>query len=271
MAEEATTPSSARSEPRASMRAAFLGHGSPMNAIEHNRYTEAWRAFGAEGPRPRAIVVVSAHWYEGFTALTAMAQPRTIHDFYGFPQPLFDVRYAAPGDPALAAEVAELLEPTHSLLDRDAWGLDHGAWSVLVHAFPARDVPVIQLSIHARQPFDYHFALGRKLAPLRERGVLVLASGNVVHNLRAIDWKQPEAGFDWAQRFDEAARTIMRERPADVLELTQHPDYARAVPSPDHFLPLVYFAGLAAEAGRGAELAIDGYAFGSLSMTSYTL
>jgi 4,5-DOPA dioxygenase extradiol len=257
------------SETNTPMRAAFLGHGSPMNALEHNRYTEAWQAFGAEQPRPRAIVVVSAHWYEAFTAVTAMPKPRTIHDFYGFPQPLFDVQYAAPGDPALAEEVAGLLAPAHVLRDQDAWGLDHGAWSLLVHAFPARDVPVIQLSIHARESLAYHFALGRKLAPLTERGVLVLASGNVVHNLRAMDWKQPEAGFDWAQRFDEAARSVLCERPSDVLSLAEHPDYARAVPTPDHFLPLLYFAGLAAETGRAAALINPGYTYGAISMTGY--
>lgn len=253
------------------MRAAFLGHGSPMNALEHNGYTETWRSFGQDGPRPRALLLVSAHWYEAFTAVTAMEQPRTIHDFRGFPQPLFDVRYPAPGDPALASEVATLLAPTEVALDREGWGLDHGAWSVLVHAFPAHDVPVVQLSIHARQPFAYHFELGRRLAPLRERGVAIVGSGNVVHNLREIDWQKPDAGFDWAQRFDESAREIMRERPGDVLELTQHADFARAVPTPDHFLPLLYVAGLAVEAVEPVQVAAAGYAYGSLSMTSFTL
>jgi 4,5-DOPA dioxygenase extradiol len=257
--------------PVPAMPAAFLGHGSPMNALERNRYSDAWRAFGAAVPRPRAILVVSAHWYIGATAVTAMARPRTIHDFYGFPQALFDVRYAAPGLPELANEIAGIVEPEQVGADHDSWGLDHGAWSVLVHAFPKADVPVVQLSINALQPPAYHFAMGRKLAALRERGVLVLGSGNVVHNLRAIDWKQPDAGFDWARRFDEHTRQVMTERPGDVLELFDHPDFRMAVPTDEHFLPLLYIAGIAAASGRGADVLVDGYAYGSLSMTCYTV
>ncbi|MET0344489.1 MAG: 4,5-DOPA dioxygenase extradiol [Polyangiales bacterium] len=253
------------------MPAVFLGHGSPMNALEVNRYTAAWRAFGASIPRPRAILAISAHWYVNILAVTAMAKPRTIHDFYGFPPELFAVRYDAPGDPALAAEVAALLAPTQVGLDRDAWGLDHGTWSVLVHAFPGADVPVLQLSLDARQPPAWHLALGARLAPLRERGVLIVGSGNVVHDLRAIDWARPDDGFDWAVRFDEAARALLTERPHDATELLAHPDFARAVPTLEHFLPMLYLAGLAQAAGRPADVLVDGYAYGSLSMTSYTL
>jgi 4,5-DOPA dioxygenase extradiol len=253
------------------MPAAFLGHGSPMNALETNRYSKAWQAFGAKVPRPRAILAVSAHWYTTVTAVTAMAQPRTIHDFYGFPRALFEVRYPAPGDPAFAQEVADAAKPVVVGLDRDSWGLDHGTWSVLVHAFPKADVPVVQLSIDARQPFDYHFQLGTRLQKLRERGILILGSGNVVHNLRAIDWSRPDDAFDWARRFDEAARDVLASDPAGILRLQEHPDFRRAVPTPDHFLPLVYFAGLAAAEGRSPRVLIDGYAYGSLSMAAYVL
>jgi 4,5-DOPA dioxygenase extradiol len=242
-----------------------------MNALEVNHFTRAWRALGASMPRPRAVVVVSAHWYIDHTAVTAMAQPRTIHDFFGFPQSLFDIEYAAPGEPAVAEEVAELAKPDVVGLDRDSWGIDHGAWSVLIHLFPRADVPVVQLSIDARRPLDWHLDLGARLAPLQERGVLVLASGNIVHNLRAIDWGRPDSGFDWAVRFNEAARAILTERPEDVGELRRHPDYARAVPTAEHFLPLIYVAGMAHAAGRPLSLLVDGYAYGSLSMACYGL
>ena len=253
----------------APMPAAFLGHGTPMNALERNRFTEAWRTFGASVPRPRAILMVSAHWYVNATAVTAMAQPRTIHDFFGFPQSLFDVQYPAPGLPELAEEVADFARPDHVGLDHDGWGLDHGTWSVLVHAFPDADIPVVQLSINALKPPEWHVALGARLARLRESGVLLMGSGNVVHNLRAIDWQQPDAGFDWARRFDEHARQVLTERPGDAASLVGHRDYAMAAPTPEHFLPVLYIAGAAAALGTPAETLVDGYAFGSLSMTSY--
>lgn len=253
------------------MPAAFLGHGSPMNALEENRYTRAWSSFGAGVPRPRAILVVSAHWYVNAAVVTAMERPPTIHDFYGFPEELFAVRYAAPGDPQLAGEIAELVKPIWVGLDRDSWGIDHGAWSVLVHAFPQADVPVVQLSVDATKSHEDHLALGAALAPLREQGVLIIGSGNVVHNLRRVDWSRPLSGFDWAERFDEAARDVMTSDPARAVGLAEHPDFALAAPTPDHYLPLLYLAGLASAAGQSAEVAAEGCSMGSLSMTCYTL
>jgi 4,5-DOPA dioxygenase extradiol len=253
------------------MPAAFIGHGNPMNALETNRYTRAWRAFGRSVPKPRAILVVSAHWYINATAVTAMPKPRTIHDFYGFPQQLFDVQYPAPGLPEMADEISDMLNPTWVGADVDSWGIDHGTWSVLTHAFPDADIPVVQLSINADKGFDYHIELGAKLTPLRERGVLVLGSGNVVHNLGGVNRHMPDDGFDWAQRFDSDAKQTMLDDPLNAARLDAHRDFGNAVPTPDHFLPLLYLAGMAAQSGQGTDVMVDGYAYGSLSMTAYTL
>jgi len=249
--------------------AIFVGHGSPMNTLEQNRYTRAWQDIGFQLPRPRALLVVSAHWYFGATAVTAMTQPRTIHDFYGFPQPLFDFEYPAPGSPELAQEIAEVVKPDWVGLDRDQWGLDHGTWSVLAHMYPSADVPVVQLSINALKPLDFHLNLATRLSPLRQSGVMIVASGNVVHNLERVQWSQPEAAFDWAERFDEAVVSQLEDAPGEVLKMVEHPDYELAVPTPDHFIPLVYLAGLAAEEEGRAEALVRGYAMGSLSMTCY--
>jgi 4,5-DOPA dioxygenase extradiol len=253
------------------MPAAFIGHGNPMNALETNRYTEAWRAFGRSVPKPRAILVVSAHWYINATAVTAMPRPRTIHDFFGFPQRLFDVNYPAPGLPGLAEEISDIVKPTWVGSDIDSWGIDHGTWSVLVHAFPDADIPVTQLSINADKGFDYHLELGARLAPLRESGVLILGSGNVVHNLSGVSRDLPDAGFDWAQRFDSDAKETMLDDPLNAARLDGHRDFRHAVPTPDHFLPLLYLAGLAGAGQEGAAVLVDGYAYGSLSMTAYTI
>jgi 4,5-DOPA dioxygenase extradiol len=253
------------------MPAAFIGHGNPMNAIEQNRYTEAWSTFADSLATPTAILVISAHWYVNITAVTAMRLPRTIHDFYGFPQDLFNVQYPAPGDPDIAARVVDVVEPTYVGLDEDSWGIDHGTWSVLVHMFPEANVPVLQLSINAELPFDYHFNLGARLHALRDEGVLIIGSGNVVHNLRLVDPSAAGRGTDWAHRFDDDVQSVMTSDAAQLGRASDHADYRLAVPTPDHFLPLAYVAGLSAAANTPTRTLIDGYEFGSLSMTAYEL
>jgi 4,5-DOPA dioxygenase extradiol len=253
------------------MPAAFIGHGSPMNALEVNNHTSAWRGFGQALPRPRAVLVVSAHWYINATAVTAMARPRTIHDFYGFPRQLFDVQYPAPGLPDLVDEVSDAVKPTWVGADVDSWGIDHGAWSVLVHVFPDASIPVVQLSINADKPLEYHVALGTRLAALRDSGVLILGSGNIVHNLASMTDRCSDRGFDWAERFNEAARTVLTSDPEEALRLTGDRDYGLAVPTPDHFIPMLYIAGAAGASGSVCNLLTDGYAYGSLSMASYTV
>ena len=252
------------------MPAAFFGHGNPMNALEKNRYTEAWQAFGQSVPRPRAILVVSAHWYVHATALTAMPRPRTIHDFFGFPRELFAVRYEPPGLPSLYEEVADIVKPTWVGADLDSWGIDHGTWSVLMHAFPEASMPVVQLSLNAFQGFDYHLELGRRLGELRDSGVLILGSGNIVHNLGAIDRSRDDDAFVWAHRFDDAARAILESTsPTEVATLDAHPDFGHAVPTPDHYLPLLYAAAIAGE--EPMSQLVDGHEGGSVSMAAYTV
>jgi 4,5-DOPA dioxygenase extradiol len=258
------TPTAAR------MPAAFIGHGNPMHALMTNRYTEAWRDFGQTVPRPRAILVISAHWYTNATAVTAMPRPRTIHDFYGFPQEMYDVTYPAPGLPELADEVADLAHPTWVGCDIDQWGIDHGTWSVLLHAFPDASIPVVQLSLNAFQGFDYHLELGRSLRALRDSGVLVIGSGNIVHNLAAVDRSIPDGAFDWATRFDESAREVLTgSTPTDVAALDAHRDFGSAVPTPDHYLPLLYIAGMAED--EPMSVLVDGVQAGSVSMAAYTV
>ena len=250
--------------------AVFIGHGSPMNTLDANRYTRTWRDIGLTIGKPRALLVVSAHWYIGATAVTAMPDPRTIHDFYGFPPELFAFQYPAPGAPDVAAEVADAVKLVPVGLDQDEWGLDHGTWSVLAHMYPDADVPVVQLSINAHKPLEYHLELARQLAALRARGILIVASGNVVHNLQRIDWTAVDEGFDWARRFDDAVHDRMIRDPAGILSVTAHPDYRMAVPTPEHFLPLLYIAALAGRDDPAHDI-IRGYSLGSLSMTCYAV
>jgi 4,5-DOPA dioxygenase extradiol len=256
----------------ARMPAVFFGHGNPMNALERNRYTEAWRAFGQSLPaKPRVVLAVSAHWYINATAALATPIPRTIHDFYGFPQALFEVEYPARGDPDLAASLKDLVAPIWVGLDRDSWGLDHGTWSVLVHVFPEADVPVVQLSIDATKPASYHLDLGRRLGALREQGVLVLGSGNIVHNLRAINFHQPGLAYDWANRFDADVQRLLEAGDDKALvEYERHPDGRLAVPTPDHYLPMLYIAGLR-RSDDDLSVLVEGVDLGSISMTAFRL
>lgn len=255
---------------RTRMPAAFIGHGNPISALRPNRYTQAWHDFGRSVPRPRAILVISAHWYTNATAVTAMPRPRTIHDFYGFPQEMYDVSYPAPGLPELAEEVADVASPTWVGCDIDSWGIDHGTWLVLVHAFPDATIPVVQLSLNAFKGFDYHVELGRRLNELRDSGVLIIGSGNVVHNLEAADRNHPDDAFTWASRFDDAARSVLTSStPAEVAALDSHPDFDNAVPTPDHYLPLLYLAGMAGD--DPMSLLVDGHQGGSISMAAYTV
>jgi 4,5-DOPA dioxygenase extradiol len=256
----------------ARMPAVFLGHGSPMNALEDNAFTRAWSAIGAATPRPRAILCVSAHWVTRGPAVTAMAAPRTIHDFGRFPQALFDVRYPAPGDPALAARVAELLSPTPVHLDLADWGLDHGAWSVLVHAFPGAEIPVVQLGMDGYLDARGHLDLARRLAPLRDEGVLILGSGNVVHNLPAMTWNDRHGAFGWAARFNAAIGRAVTAGAADLVAgyAALGQDAALSVPTPEHFWPLLYVLG-AGGADDEAATWTDVIEYGSLSMMSVVL
>ena len=249
----------------------FLGHGSPMNAIEENQFVAGFREVSKKIPKPNAILCVSAHWFTDGTFVTAMEMPKTIHDFYGFPKELFEVQYPAPGNPALAKETAELLAP--ALVEEDhSWGLDHGAWSVIRHLYPKADIPVIQLSIDYTKPPQYHFDLAKKLNKLREKGILILGSGNIVHNLRMIDWRNINnvgSGWDWAIEARERTNNWLLDGNFQNLIDYQKQGTALqyAVPTPDHYLPLIYTLGLK-EKSDELSLFNDELIGGSLSMTS---
>ena len=251
------------------MPAIFFGHGNPMNAVMKNRYTEAWSAIGRSLPRPQAILCISAHWYLPGTSLTAMSKPRTIHDFGGFPRQLYEVQYPAPGSPELASRVRKLLAPLPVELDQ-RWGLDHGTWSVLCHVFPDADIPVVQLSIDETREAQFHYELGKSLAPLRDEGVLIIGSGNLVHNLHTYAWGQHEVEpFDWAVRFETQAREFLSQ--GNDAPLVNYESLGRdallSAPTPDHYLPLVYILGLRRE-GEAASFPVEGFDGGSISMLS---
>lgn len=249
------------------MPAIFFGHGNPLNAISSNVYTDAWAEIGRSISRPEAVLCVSAHWYIPGVAVTAAERPRTIHDFGGFPPELFEVQYPAPGSPELAARVGDLLGGIEKSVD---WGLDHGTWSVLCHVFPEADVPVVQLSIDARKPSPWHYEMGKRLSPLRDEGVLIAGSGNLVHNLRAYSWgKSDVEPYDWAVRFEARARELMLA--GDHGPLADHPSLGKdailSSPTPDHYLPLLY---VLATQGIDDDVTfpVEGFDGGSISMLS---
>lgn len=247
--------------------AIFFGHGNPMNALLSNHYTEAWRRIGEEIPSPKAILSISAHWFVPGTGVTVTTAPKTIHDFGGFPPELYKVQYPAPGDPVLAQRVKEMLAPLPVRLD-PSWGLDHGTWAVLCHVYPHANIPIVQLSIDETQPPSFHFEIGRKLAPLREEGVLIAGSGNLVHNLHTYAWgRHVPDPYDWAVRFETLAREMMLA--GDFQPLIQYDKLGReatlSIPTPDHYLPLLYVLAAKQERER-ITFPIEGVDGGSISM-----
>lgn len=242
----------------------FVGHGSPMNAIENNSFTEALSSVSARLPRPKAVCVVSAHWVTAGSHVMVSEHPKTIHDFYGFPRPLYEVQYPAPGAPAEAEKLAKNPEIARD----EQWGLDHGAWSVLRHLYPKADVPAFQLSLDQRRSFREHLELGREIQSLRERGVLILGSGNIVHNLRQMDWNDPHGAYDWAMEFDGRVKQAVDVHDAETLAAPQRWGEAlveTAHPSVEHYLPLLYCMGATDERDAVA-YPYEGFDFGSISM-----
>lgn len=249
----------------------FIGHGSPMNAIEQNEFTETWKKLASSLVKPQAILCISAHWETKGTFVTAMEKPSTIHDFGGFPKALFDVQYPAPGSPELATETRNMVQTTQISLD-NSWGLDHGAWSIIMQLYPNADIPVVQLSIdYTREP-EYHYLLAKQLKSLRNKGVLILGSGNMVHNLRMLDWNSPDRGFDWALEADETFRKLIESK--NHAQLVNYRKLGKsvelAVPTPEHFLPLIYTLGMSNE-NDPVQFFNDKPVMGSLTMTSVQL
>lgn len=250
----------------------FFGHGNPMNAVQDSVWSRAWAALGRRLPRPSVVLSVSAHWYLPGTAATAMAHPRTIHDFGGFPRELFEVQYPAPGEPALLRRLRALVAPLEVRADL-SWGLDHGTWSVLRHVFPHADVPVVQLGIDETQPPAFHHELGKRLAPLRDEGVLLIGSGNIVHNLHTYAWgRHPVQPFDWAARFETTVRNLVAR--GDHQALVDYASFGRdaelSIPTPEHYLPLLYVLGASAK-DEAVSFPAEGMDGGSISMLSIQL
>lgn len=253
------------------MPALFIGHGSPMNVLEDNVYTRAWRSLGDSLPKPKAIVAISAHWYTRGSAVTAMKNPRTIHDFGGFPQALFDTRYPAPGSPELAKQLQDLLQPANVLADTHKWGLDHGIWSVLIKIYPSVDIPVVQLSIDGTLSPESHYQIGKKLAVLREQGVMIVASGNVVHNLRMVNQEEHAQPYSWASSFEQEVIDNLgwkgEAKNHPLVHFMQREGAAMSNPTPEHYLPLLYLLGTW-DGIEPISLPTRGIVMGSLSMLS---
>jgi 4,5-DOPA dioxygenase extradiol len=249
----------------------FVGHGSPMNAIEENEFVKGWRRMGESIPRPAAVLCVSAHWETHDTFVTAMEKPATIHDFGGFPQALYEVQYPAPGSPSIAAETKKNVHSARVEMDLK-WGLDHGCWSVLKHLYPDADVPVLQFSLDYSKPAQYHFDLGKELAPLRKKGVLIVGSGNIVHNLRMVDWRNPDSGYPWAEVANSKIKKLVFD--GDVKSLIDYHNLGRelelSVPSPEHYLPLLYILALKQEK-ENISVYNDKTVMGSISMSSFKI
>lgn len=250
------------------MPVVFIGHGNPMNALHDNAFTKALARLGREIPAPKAVICISAHWLSEGTWVTHMLKPKTIHDFGGFPHELFEIEYPAPGSPQTAELLRDTIAEPKIFLDDEIWGLDHGAWAVLRHMYPKADVPVIQLSVNFEQSGDYHLALGRKLAPLRDRGILILGSGNVVHNLRTIQWSAHPKAFPWGVEFDAFVKRKTDEGDASALagDTTAMPGGADSVPAPDHWYPYLYALGAAD--GDAPRWEYEGIENASISMRS---
>jgi len=250
------------------MPALFVGHGSPMNAIEYNEFAAGWKNITTDIPTPTAILCISAHWETRGTYVTAMERPRTIHDFYGFPTALFDVNYPAPGSPALADLTIQSIQSEKIQADHQ-WGLDHGCWSILNHMYPEANIPVVQLSMNQLQKPEWHYNMARELAVLRNKGVLMVGSGNMVHNLGMMNWRTPETGYDWAIEANEDFKTLITK--GDHRQLAAYQSLGKAVqqsvPTPEHFLPLLYLLGLKDD-NESFRFFNDKTIYGSISMTS---
>ena len=250
------------------MPVVFIGHGSPMNAVENNDYTKTWKAIARRIPKPKAIICISAHSYTQGTKVMNEENPKTIYDMYGFPQELYEVIYDSPGEPQLAKTAKELI--TRDSVYDNSWGIDHGTWSVLVHMYPERDIPLFQISVDAYAPPEVHYQIGKELATLREEGVLIMGSGNIVHNLRLVDWNMGNKGFDWAYEFDDFIHdNVINSSHDNILKYEDLGEAAKlAVPTPDHFYPFLYALGATNKEDK-VSVYNKSPELGSLTMTSY--